>query len=575
MLISEHTLSNITWQAFERVVCRLLMHKGYRGVRLVGQVGDKGADIIANTENGRWLFQVKRHRTKVGIKVVDQTLASCQIYLAKVPVIVSKSGFTDEVYKHQLTLLGRGIPLQLWDKNKLLEMARGMDDEFPTQHTPRKYQKPAIESVTKLYLEKHTKKALVVMATGLGKTFVIGTIIKRLNKLSPVRMLAIAHTNPLVYQLEKSFWPFLTTSQETVVWNSYEKPGTEGLRRSNNVFACLPTVAKYLSSGNDLPDFDIILIDECHHAGASMYNKIIEETMAGTDTGPFLIGLTATPWRADNIDLVTYFGDPVVSIDIITGLKLGYLSNVDFRMYTDNINWEALARMKGDRFSPRYINRTMFIDEWDDAVVLELQKVWQKQATPRAIVFCGTIDHAITMKNKINALSFANAEAIYSQKLDGTKMPPYERNRILCDFHDGLIDIVCSVNMFNEGVDIPDVNILVFQRVTHSRRIFVQQLGRGLRISPGKDKVTVLDFVSDIRRFAAGLDLRKQLGVARSKGTERIVLNHNVTFNRVGGEDKESESFLEEWLKDIAAIEDAGEDTSVLTFPPTLPSDRV
>ena len=83
-------------------------------------------------------------------------------------------------------------------------------------------------------------------------------------------------------------------------------------------------------------------------------------------------------------------------------------------------------------------------------------------------------------------------------------MEPSERNRILCDFHDGEVQVMCAMNIFNEGIDVPDVNIVVFQRVTHSRRIFIQQLGRGLRLSEVKEKVIVLDFVSDIRRFAAG-----------------------------------------------------------------------
>src|SRR5690606_32334330 len=143
--------------------------------------------------------------------------------------------------------------------------------------------------------------------------------------------------------------------------------------------------------------------------------------------------------------------------------------------------WESFGRLQGKSFSPRQINRTLFITEWDDAVVFELQRVWQEQEKPRAIVFCGTIDHAITMRDRINALGFCNPAAIYSQTLSGKSLTAYERNRILCDFHDGIVNVICAVDIFNEGIDVPDVNILVFQRVTHSRRIFIQQLGRGLR----------------------------------------------------------------------------------------------
>jgi hypothetical protein len=181
------------------------------------------------------------------------------------------------------------------------------------------------------------------------------------------------------------------------------------------------------------------------------------------------------------------------------------------------------------------------------------------------------------MRDRINARGFCKAAAIYSESYLGRAMPAYERNRMLCDFHDGSVDVVCAVDIFNEGVDVPDVNIIVFQRVTHSRRIFVQQLGRGLRLSPNKEKVIVLDFVSDIRRFAAGLELKDSVDSDDypSAGRPiRIRLPYTVTFRRVGGEDPKTESFLRRWLEDIAEIEDAGEDVSVLKFPPMLPGGR-
>ena len=266
-----------------------------------------------------------------------------------------------------------------------------------------------------------------------------------------------------------------------------------------------------------------------------MYDTLIRAISAGTPQGPFLLGLTATPWRGDDARIDDYFGEPLVTYDIVAGLRHGFLANVDYRMYTDNIDWSALGRMHGGRLSPRYINRTLFITEWDDAVVRELQQTWQEVENPRAIVFCGTIDHAITMRDRVNALGFANAEAIYSKTLAGRAMEPHERNRILSDFDDGAIHVVCAVDIFNEGIDVPDVNILVFQRVTHSRRIFVQQLGRGLRLAPGKDRVVVLDFVSDIRRFAAGLALEGRTGrPARARSGRRV--SRSTTRSHSGGQ---------------------------------------
>ena len=571
-------LRKSSWQAFERIISRLLLYEGYTGIRLVGQTGDRGADILAYRGGKRWLFQVKHWKNRVGVDVIDQTLKAMTIYRAHVPVIVSLSGFDEPARQHQQVLMSRGIPLQLWDSSVLISRAERIPEAFQSNYTIRDYQEEAIQQLVKVYTSGNTHKALIVMATGLGKTLTSCEAIRRINSLPghSTRVMVLAHTNPLVYQFERAFWPFLSKKQQTVVWNLHERPTEQELTESQFIFACINSVASYVENGGELPLFDIILVDECHHVGGKMYDNVIKHLQAGNPSGPFLIGLTATPWRPDETDLYDYFGEPLVSIDIVTGLKNGFLSNVDYRMYTDNIKWEAIKGYSGNSFSPRQINRTLFITQWDDAVVYALQSAWAEQEKPRAIVFCGTIDHAITMRDRINALGFCNAAAIYSQTATGISMETFERNRILCDFGDGIIDVVCAVDIFNEGIDVPDVNILVFQRVTHSRRIFIQQLGRGLRIAADKEKVIVLDFVSDIRRFAAGLDLKNRLeGESNNVGRPiRINLPHKVTFRRVGGEDPEAETFLRHWLEDVTAIENAGEDASILKFPPQLPGGR-
>lgn len=301
-----------------------------------------------------------------------------------------------------------------------------------------------------------------------------------------------------------------------------------------------------------------------------MYDTVLEELSAGNG-GAFLVGMTATPWRPDGQGLRKWFDYPVVDVDIVRGLREGYLANVDYRMYTDNIDWNALAvglQGNGMALTPRGINRTLFIEEWDDAVVERLAEAWREQTSPRAIVFCGTIDHAERMAARINALGFTSAEAIASRTSAGKGVDPASRNRILWDFADGRTGVLCAVDVLNEGVDVPDVNIVVFQRVTHSRRIFVQQLGRGLRVSPGKERVIVLDFVSDIRRFAAGLDLQDSLRTPSGRRDARVRLGSHVTFMRANEEDYEGARFLREWLGDLRDVENAGEDVQILRYPP-------
>jgi len=283
------------------------------------------------------------------------------------------------------------------------------------------------------------------------------------------------------------------------------------------------------------------------------------------------LGLTATPWRPNGESLNHRFDAPVASVDLVQGLQRGFLANIDYRIYTDNVDWKALRDLQGDRFSPKAINRTLFIDQWDDAVVERTRDAWAElRGRGRGIVFCGTVEHAEKVAARINALGFASAKPIYSRSSSGHPMGPIERNRLLLDFADGRIGILCAVDVLNEGVDVPDVNLVVFQRVTHSRRIFVQQLGRGLRLAPGKTRVIVLDFVSDVRRFAAGLELQRALdeeGPAPGRPV-RVNLPSKVTFHRANTEDVSGASFLREWLGDLHEVEEANEDVSVLRFPP-------
>lgn len=564
--LTEYDLRIGSWQNFERAVCRLLICEGYENVRLVGGTGDKGADVIATKNGKRFIYQIKHWAKPIGSAVVDETLRALRFYNAQIPVIVSLSGFDTPSRERQRDLMTNRVPLQLIGPADLERRAKALPAATAIGEA-RKYQEPIIQAIASSW-SANKKHGLVVMATGLGKTFTAAESIRRIGLDHPVKTLVLAHTNELVYQLEKSFWPFLNHYQRTAVWNGNERPTIEVMANADIVFACHKSVAEHLKRFGEMPDFDLILIDECHHVGGLMYLEIIERTNAGKAHGPYLLGLTATPWRPDDVDLEQYFGSPLASVDMVHGLKNGFLSNVDYRMHTDNIDWENLAKLKGDRFSPKYINRTLFITEWNDAVIDEIRKVWGEVEKPRALVFCGTIDHAITMRDKINSLGFCRAEALYSNTAGFGQLSSADRSRILCDFHDGAIQVLCAVDILNEGIDVPDVNIIIFQRVTHSRRIFIQQLGRGLRLSKNKKSVVVLDFVSDIRRFAAGLELQKSLVGGNTSGPISARINSKVTFRRVGGEDEDSANFLRQWLEDVAAIEGAADDASVLRFPP-------
>ncbi len=575
MFIDADILGNCGWQAFERIIARLLIHKGFSGVRVVGGSGDRGADIIAIAPNKkRWLIQAKYWSKLVPESELRKTLDAARAYKAHNSVVVALRGVDDRGRQFQRQMLAQGASLTIWGTTDLIAQAQGLKSG-PAGQSPEKrdYQEAAISAISQMLANGSPRRGMVVMATGLGKTFTAAEAVRRCLLTRRIRVLVLAHTNPLTLQLERAFWPFVGPTEPTIVWNQHEKPSVDSLNKTNFVFGTRDSVYNYINAGGEVPRFDLILIDECHHANSlsSTYQAILAALDAGTSNGPQLLGLTATPFMTDpEARLDSTFGaTPMVSIDMVYGLQKGFLSEVDYRLFTDNINWDALNDLRGEKLSPKSVNRTFFIAEWDDGVIEGLQKAWAEVPNPKAIVFCGTIEHALLMRDKINARGFCRAECIYSGVARGETMSQYRRNLVLADFEAGDLQVICVVDVFNEGIDVPDVNIVVFNRITHSRRIFIQQLGRGLRITADKKKCIVLDFAQDVRRFAACLKIKGEL--AKPVRGTNIVLGNKVVFQNAGGDDPRAEAFLKAWLTDVEAIEAAGDDEAgVLQFPPAL-----
>lgn len=574
MFITPDILKRCSWQAFERHIARLLILRGYSGVRVVGGSGDKGADIIAIKNGRRWLIQAKHWRKQIGLAVLRETIKAAQVYRARVMVVVALEGFDDSAREYQKALIAQGHNLTLWSVNDLVVQAQSLHETEYHVQPKGDYQEEAIKAIVDSVQKGAPNRGMVVMATGLGKTFTAAESIRRIRReKKAVRVLVLAHTVSLVQQLEKAFWPFLSPKDSTLVWTQNEVVDNAQLTSATMVFASRDSVANFFKAGQKLEGFDIVVIDECHHAHSSSraYLQIIHTMQAGKIGGPYLLGLTATPFLADSAaKLEPIFGNyPLITIDMIYGLRHGFLSQIDYRMHTDNIRWEGLKDLTGNQLTPKKINRTLFVKEWDDAVVTELQRTWREVNDPKAIVFCGTIEHAMMVCNQINARGFCKADVIYSGEYQDKTISQHERNLLLCDFQQGELNVICAVDIFNEGLDVPDVNIIVFNRVTHSRRIFIQQLGRGLRIAEGKKATIVLDFAQDIRRLAAGIRIKD--GVMRpQKGGITVSIGNKVVFKCMGGEDQRAEAFLRAWIEDVEKLEVAGDDVGILKFPPKL-----
>ena len=242
-------------------------------------------------------------------------------------------------------------------------------------------------------------------------------------------------------------------------------------------------------------------------------------------------------------------------MDIIDGMQQGFLADVDYRLHTDGIDWDDIARRSKSGLTVKDLNTLLLMPERDVAMVSLIAEHMRTIPNARALGFCRSIEHAERLQPLF--ASFGVKTSVLHSRLSRE-----ERFKRLSSFRSGSIDFMLSVEMLNEGIDVPEVNLVAFMRVTHSRRIFIQQLGRGLRLSPEKSKVVVLDFVADIRRVAAGLSLNRDAAErAREKEIVRFADGQIISFDT-----NKASAFFDEYLADVASIEDLDQDAR-LRFP--------
>lgn len=515
------------WQAFERDVARLLVCNGFDDVRLVGGSGDHGADVLGVKDGNLWVIQCKFTTSSYPpARCVDEVGEAARFYKAdRIYVATSRppGPATHEAIKRWRAL---GIEIGLLDPAALLELARRSPEYSRHRRVLRDYQEDAVDKFSTALCE--TRRAQVVLATGLGKTVVLADTCTRLFTEGVINggALVLAGTRELVDQLQRAFWDQLPKSIETHRLMGGETPESwDGI-----TFATVQSVIAHL---DDLPHFDLVLIDEAHHVGSDTFQQITRhfaDAMIG--------GVTATPWRGDAYDIDSLLGEPVTRIGIAEGLRRGFLCEADYRLLADNIDWEMVRERSRNRYSIKELNRLLLLPTRDEEAARIVKETFLNERRRAAVVFCSSVQHANTFAATLRLFDL-KAEPITGQ------MPARERDRTMAAFRKGQLDVVTTRDLFNEGVDVPDVDMIVFMRVTHSRRIFVQQLGRGLRVSPNKKKVVVLDFVSDLRRIAEVVELEKS---ARGD-LERLRLPGVIQFH-----DASAGTFMLDWMRDQASL---------------------
>jgi superfamily II DNA or RNA helicase len=537
------------WQALERAAARLFEHQGWPHVALVGGTGDKGADIIISDEKQDFVIQVKFKSSsstpvnKDGIRELKQAMDAYSINRG---ILITNTRLATVAHDYMVGLKKTGYDISKVEGLGLLSEYEKLPSVPAKTVIPRDYQLQVIDSLWKTYL-RGTHETMVALATGLGKTFVAGSFLKRVIKEKPhSKILILANQRPLLLQFDQALWKHLPKDISTHIWDGIEEPSYQ----DGVILATFQKLAN-IPSIKDTGPYEIIIVDEAHHAGAYSYNQIISKLDYN-----FLVGLTATPWRSDRKELREIFGPPCSHciIDIIQALRQGYLAKVDYRLFCDNLDWDLVNSKSSKSYTIRDLNTRLFLPERDEKIISEIKNIWDKVSPKRAIIYCSSKAHADRMEAHLRDYGF-KARCLHSG-LDFR-----ETERRLREFRKGNIQIITSMNMLNEGVDVPEVDLIIFLRVTHSRIIFLQQLGRGLRLSEGKEKVIVLDFVADIKRIRATIDIDS--GVSRTRDNEKEVLKGNFKINFSS---QQAQTFFEEYLKDKAIIEDES-DECIIRFP--------
>ena len=326
---------------------------------------------------------------------------------------------------------------------------------------------------------------LVVSATGTGKTVVAALDYKRLaaNRTPRPSLLFVAHRKEILNQSLRTYREVLADPNFGELYYEGQRP-----ERWRHVFASVRSLAAYGVDRIPSDGFDIVVVDEFHHGAASSYRRILDHLQPRE-----LLGLTATPERGDGIDVRDFFdGRTAAEVRLWDALEEDLLTPFHYFGIADGVDITNVGWRNG---AYDVAGLTDLYTGNDARSRVVLQAIRDKISDPgsmRALGFCVSIDHARYMARIFND---AGLPAVAVDSREGS----YDRDKALRELAVGDITTVFTVDMFNEGIDVPAVDTVLFLRPTESPTIFLQQLGRGLRIAPDKPVCTVLDFVGNQR----------------------------------------------------------------------------
>jgi len=366
--------------------------------------------------------------------------------------------------------------------------------------TPRPWQKKALDSLSQVRTQGF-RRALIAVATGLGKTWLaafdalwLGEQLER-----RPRVLVVAHRAEILIQAEATFRAAINSQWEKTKVSWYI--GSASDMRGDLVIASVQKLSRPEGlSKLALQQFDYAVIDEVHHAEAPSYRKVLARLHAS-----FTVGLTATPERTDGVDVASLFDDVLAwQATIGDGIEEGSLVPFHYVGLRDDVDFQQIPWRNG-RFDPGILEQRV-----ENSQRMErLWSAWNKEPAARTLVFCCSRRHALFSRDWLRRRG-VRAAAVFS----GDGGDP--RGQSLANLVEGSLDALCVVDLFNEGLDVPNVDRVVMLRPTESKVLFIQQLGRGLRATEGKSRLVVIDFVGNHRIFASRLihllSLGKEVG---------------------------------------------------------------
>jgi superfamily II DNA or RNA helicase/HKD family nuclease len=378
----------------------------------------------------------------------------------------------------------------------------------PLQIRLEPFQERLLELIALSRQQGHHRN-LLVSATGTGKTVMAAVDYGRLAKtLQRSRLLFVAHREEILTQTLGTFRHGLRDAAFGELWVGGNRPN-----RFDHVFASIQSLNASGFANLDPKHFDVVIVDEFHHAEAPSYRTLLDHVKPRE-----LLGLTATPERSDGLPVLHWFDDRIAAeLRVWDAIDQQYLSPFVYYGIHDGLDLREVPWRRGQGYDAEGLSKLLTAnDAWAKQVIARLIERVEDIRTMRTLGFCVTIAHARFMERVFK-------DAGIPSKAVWADTPDDERRAALTDLATRKVNVVFSVDLFNEGVDVPVVDTLLLLRPTDSPTLFLQQLGRGLRRSEGKTACTVLDFVGHHRKeFRFDRRFGALLGGTRKELEQRI-----------------------------------------------------